>query len=92
MKEQLLKTSGADVLSPRKRLRKTLLGDGIPPPPPPLYVRGLNQPSLLFVSYVANGHDDGEHNDDNVIFMKKITQFDLFRYELKANHNIETMQ
>ena len=92
MKEQLLKTSGADVLSPRKRLRKTLLGMASPPPPPPLYVRGLNQPSLLFVSYVANGHDDGEHNDDNVIFMKKITQFDLFRYELKANHNIETTQ
>ena len=62
MKEQLLKTSGADVLSPRKKLRKTLWGDSIPPSP--LYVRGLTQPSFLFVSYVANGHDDGEHNDD----------------------------
>ena len=38
------------------------MGDSIPPSP--LYVRGLTQPSFLFVSYVANGHDDGEHNDD----------------------------
>ena len=35
------------------------------PPPPALYVRGLTQPSLVFVSYVANDHDDGEHKDDN---------------------------
>ena len=28
MKEQLLKTSGTDVLSPRKKLRKTLRGGG----------------------------------------------------------------
>ena len=34
MNEQLLKTSGADVLSPRKKLRKTLWGDPPPPPPP----------------------------------------------------------
>ena len=31
MKEQLLKTSGADVSSSRKKLRKTLGGVGIPP-------------------------------------------------------------
>ena len=36
-------------------------GGGIPL----LYVRGLTQPSLLFVSYVANGHDDGKHKDDD---------------------------
>ena len=41
MNEQLLKTSGAVVLSSRKKLRKTLLGGGggggpRPPPPPPL--------------------------------------------------------
>ena len=34
MKEQLLKISGADVLSSRKKLRKTLGGGGILPPPP----------------------------------------------------------
>ena len=33
MNEQLLKTSGADVLSSRRKLRKTLWG-GIHPPPP----------------------------------------------------------
>ena len=32
MKEQLLKTSGADVLSSRKKLRKTLGGGWNPPP------------------------------------------------------------
>ena len=37
MKEQLLKTSSTDVLSSRKKLRKTLVGaggGGILPPPP----------------------------------------------------------
>ena len=62
MKKQLLKTSGADVLSPRKNSEKPY--GGIASPPSPSYVRGLTQPSFLFVSYVANGHDDGEHNDD----------------------------
>ena len=40
MNEQVLKTWGADVLSSRKKLRKTSWGSGIHPPPP-LYVRGL---------------------------------------------------
>ena len=40
MNEQLLKTSGADVLSSRKKLRKTLGGWYRPHP---LYVRGLIQ-------------------------------------------------
>ena len=46
MKEQLLKTSGADVSSSRKKLRKTLGGGGGWNPPPPLYVRGLTQQQL----------------------------------------------
>ena len=37
MNEQLLKTSGADVLSSRKKLNPRP-----PAPPPTLYVRGLN--------------------------------------------------
>ena len=40
MNKQLLKTPGADVLSSRKKLRKTY--GGVPSTPPPLYVRGLN--------------------------------------------------
>ena len=39
MKEQLLKTSGADFLSSRKKLRKTL--EVLDAPPPPLYILGL---------------------------------------------------
>ena len=35
MNEQLLKTSGADVLSSRGKLRKTLAGMAPPPLPPP---------------------------------------------------------
>ena len=35
-----IETSGADVLTSRKKLRKTLGGGGWHPPPP-LYVRGL---------------------------------------------------
>ena len=38
MNKQLLKTSGADVLSSRRKLRKTL-GGWHPPPPPPLVPR-----------------------------------------------------
>ena len=38
MNEQLLKTSGADVLPSRGKLRKTLAGMA---PPTPLYVQGL---------------------------------------------------
>ena len=44
MNKQLLKTSVTDVLSSRKKLRKTLRG-GDPPPPPPLVrprVEGLH--------------------------------------------------
>ena len=40
MSEQLLETSGADVLSSRKKVRKTVQGGVIHPLP--LYVRGLN--------------------------------------------------
>ena len=47
MNKQLLKTSVTDVLSSRKKLRKTLRG-GDPPPPLPLYVRGLKDCTDLF--------------------------------------------
>ena len=48
MNKQLLKTSGADVLSSRKKLRKTLWGvASTPPPPPPSCVRGLHNAALL---------------------------------------------
>ena len=45
MNEQLLKTSGAGVLSPRQKLRKTLWGRGevASTTPHPLYVRGFIQ-------------------------------------------------
>ena len=46
MKEQLLKPSGADVLSSRKKLRKPY-GEGEGGhPPPALYVRGLRDTQL----------------------------------------------
>ena len=48
MNKQLLKTSGAEVLSPRKKLRKTLWGDA-PPPPPSLYVRALSHNFILIL-------------------------------------------
>ena len=52
MNEQLLKTSGANVLSSRKKLRKTLWGvtftASLPPPPPPtLYVQRLKNRKIL---------------------------------------------
>ena len=47
MNKQLLKTSGAEVLSPRKKLRKTLWGDA--PPPPSLYVRALSHNFILIL-------------------------------------------
>ena len=50
MNEQLLKTSGADVLSSRKKLRKTLWGSGIHPPPP-FYVRGLIGLKMTLVKF-----------------------------------------
>ena len=52
MNEQLLKTSGAAVLSSGKKLRKTLWVDGIRPatsPPPPLLVRPEVNLFLLLV-------------------------------------------
>ena len=50
MDKQLLKTSGADVLSSRKKLRKTLFEVDIPHPHP-LYVQGL---TALFVKNAKN--------------------------------------
>ena len=48
MNEQELKTSGADVLSSSKELRKTgAYGGGGGIHPPPLYVRGLRLTSQL---------------------------------------------
>ena len=50
MNEQLLKTSGANVLSSRKKLRKTLWGvtfTASPPPPPTLYVQRLKNRKIL---------------------------------------------
>ena len=47
MNKQLLKTSGAEVLSPRKKLRKTLWGDA---PPPPLTVRPSVKSQFYFNS------------------------------------------
>ena len=41
MNKKLLRTSGADVLSSRKKLKKKLTGVVSTPPPKPLYVRGL---------------------------------------------------
>ena len=46
MNEQLLKTSGADVLSSRKKLRKTLWGGVTSTTPLPLYVQGFKDASL----------------------------------------------
>ena len=47
MNEQLLKTSGTDVLSSRKKLKKTLEG-GTPPPP---NVLGLISINLFYYSF-----------------------------------------
>ena len=46
MYEQLLKTSGTDVLSSRKKLKKTLEGGT-----PPLYVLGLISINLFYYSF-----------------------------------------
>ena len=51
MKEQLLKTSGADVLSSRKKTQTNLGGEWHPPPLPPLYVRGLSLITLLILRW-----------------------------------------
>ena len=60
MNEQLLKTSGADVLSPRKKLRKTLRGGGGDIHPPPLVRPRVNWNikviTLLFYFFLWSGH------------------------------------
>ena len=61
MNEQLLKTSGANVLSSRKKLRKTLWGvtfTASPPPPypPTLYVQGLKNRKIL-----KTEHEEGKN-------------------------------
>ena len=47
MNEQLLKASGADILSSSKKLRKTLWVEAIHSPPPPLVRPGVNLFLLL---------------------------------------------
>ena len=56
MNEQLLKTSGADVLSSGKNSEKPYEGVASPAPPPPslLYVRGLNCQVVEWVDIFAN--------------------------------------
>ena len=53
----VLKTSGTDVLSSRKKIRKALWGGGRGIQLPPLYVRGLNdprkKPALVIVGKTA---------------------------------------
>ena len=53
MKEQLLKTSGADFLSSRKKLRKTV--EVLDAPPPPVHPRvNVATQNCTFSSYCAN--------------------------------------
>ena len=55
MNEQLLKTSGADVLSSGKNSEKPYEGVASPAPPPSLlYVRGLNCQVVEWVDIFAN--------------------------------------
>ena len=74
MNEQLLKTSRADVLSSRKKLRKTLWRvGGMSSPPSPLYVRGLiswaqqscyqkifSKKTITFLIYKRSGREKGK--------------------------------
>ena len=77
MNEQLLKTSGADVLSSRRKLRKTLRG-GIPTPPPPYLVRPrLNDTTSLLTLKMTNAqtsviinHYPTEDNTSKTIISK----------------------
>ena len=58
MKEQLLKTLGADVLSSRKKLRKTIAGVESPLPPPPLVRPRVNSTTIMLsqslIHYIIN--------------------------------------
>ena len=55
--QTVLKTSGTDVLSSRKKIRKALWDGGRGIQPPPLYFRGLNdprkKPALIIVGKTA---------------------------------------
>ena len=57
MKEQLLKTPGADVLSSRKKLRKSF-GEVESPPPPPLVRPMVNSTTIMLsqslIHYIIN--------------------------------------
>ena len=69
MNEQLLKASDTDVLSSRKKLRKTLrlIGGGGGGIHPSLYVRGLKFVKINNnVNYdVDDDDDDDDHDDDD---------------------------
>ena len=66
MKEQLLKISGADVLSSRKKLRKTL--GGVESSPPPLVRQRVNSTTIMLsqslIHYIIN-YKLGVLSDDN---------------------------
>ena len=58
MSKQLPKTSGTDVLPPKKKTEKNLMGGGVGGGiPTPFYVRGLNdlrkKPALIIVGKTA---------------------------------------
>ena len=53
MKEQLLKTSGADVLSSRKKFRKTL-GEWTPPPSRPLVRPRVNSTTIMLSQFLIH--------------------------------------
>ena len=70
MNEQLLKTSGADVLSSGEKLRKSLGGGDIHhrSPPPPLYVRGL-----MWRNYY-------------VVFLNLLAELILYQFSSNSSH------
>ena len=71
MNEQLLKTSGADVLSSRKKLWKTLLGGGNPAPLPPLFVR----PRVIKVNrnvYKSTGKSASIHTNQILLYGNRL--------------------
>ena len=55
--EQLQKTSGAYVLSSRKKNQKSLMGGGWQPPP--LYIRGLKR--VTKINHCRKGQDEPSH-------------------------------